>query len=57
MKAVMKKGAKKEEKTMPVREVTVLLEDIRSQFRTIIEDHQWMKKRLNATFEQTGKNA
>lgn len=51
----MKKENPNDKTTMTVREVAVLIEDLRSQFRVFGEDLTAIKNKLNAVSEQVGR--
>ena len=51
----MKKETKRNETTMTAREVAVLVEDFRSQFRVFGEDLSAVKRKVDALFEEVSK--
>ena len=52
----MKKRTAKDKTTMTAREVAVLIEDLRGQFRVFGEGLDVIRSKLDATFEMAGKN-
>ena len=51
----MKKETNKDKTTMTAREVAVLVEDFRSQFRIFGEDLSTVKQRVETIFEEQGR--